>query len=88
MHTVRVMPTDAWWVVRSDAIDNDLMFKSGARAEEAAKRLAVALASAGDPVKLHIHSRDGTIAGRFVCAPNESTVPPRVAARTRELVPA
>ena len=83
MHTIRVVPAEDWWVVRSDGIDNDLMFKSGARAETAAKRLAQALAASGEPVKLHIHARDGSVAGRFLCPPP----PPTPRSERRERAP-
>jgi len=69
MHTVRVAPADAWWAVQCDVIGNDMIFKSGARAELAAKRLALALAEAGELTKLEVHGRDGAVVGKFVCPP-------------------
>ncbi|MFN3583362.1 DUF2188 domain-containing protein [Phenylobacterium sp.] len=69
MTEVSVVPAAEGWAVRSDAIDNEMIFKSGARAEAAARRVAQALAAAGQAVKLRVHLRDGTLAGRFVVAP-------------------
>lgn len=83
MHTIRVVPVEDWWLVQSDGIDNDLIFNSGARAETAAKRLAQAVAASGEPVKLHIHARDGSVAGRFLCAPP----PPTPRSERRERAP-
>lgn len=72
MRTVRVAPAGDWWAVRCDSIDNDMLFRSGARAELTAKRLAASLATGGDLVKLEILARDGVVAGRFVCPPQRS----------------
>lgn len=69
MLSVTVSPADVGWAVRSDAIDNELVFTSGAKAEAAAKRLAEALAQGGEPVEIIIHLRDGGRAARFVCPP-------------------
>jgi hypothetical protein len=69
MQTVSVVPADVGWAVRSDAIDNEMMFISGAKAEESARRLAQALAKAGDLVEVRIHVRGGDLAGRFFCLP-------------------
>jgi len=71
MTEVSVVPAAEGWAVRSDAIDNEMIFKSGARAEAAARRVAQALAAAGQAVKLHIHLRDGALAARFVVPPPE-----------------
>lgn len=75
MKTVSVTPADLGWAVRSDGIDNEMIFRSGARAEAAGRRVAQALAAAGFPVKLHVHARDGSLAGRFVCPPLSGAEP-------------
>lgn len=75
MHTIRVSPADAWWAVESDAFDNQMIFRSGARAEEAARRLAMTLARAGDVVTLEVKARDGRTAGRFLCPPTKDPQP-------------
>ncbi len=69
MQTVYVTPADAGWAVRSDAIDNTMIFRSGAKAEGAARRLAQALAILGDSVEISIQLRDGNVARRFVSPP-------------------
>ena len=53
-------------VVRSEAIRNELFFKSGASAESAAIRLAQGWATAGESAQVEIYIRDGTLARRFV----------------------
>ncbi|WP_309091003.1 hypothetical protein [Phenylobacterium sp.] len=75
MHTIRVSPADAWWAVRTDVFDNEMIFRSGGRAEEAARRLAMSLARAGHVVKLEVKARDGTTAGRFLCPPAPDPAP-------------
>jgi hypothetical protein len=67
MRSVRVTPAEAGWAVQCDDVDNEMMFRSGAKAEAAARRLAQALADAGEPVEIQIHLRDGGRAARFVC---------------------
>ena len=52
-------------MVRSDAVENDLFFKSGASAESAAIRLAQGLADAGEHSDVQIYLRDGSLARRF-----------------------
>ena len=86
MRTISVTPADAGWAVRSDAIDNALVFRSGARAEAAAKRLGEALASAGELVEIEVLLRGGQRAGRFVCVPPELLARPAAAPR-RDLEP-
>ena len=63
MRVVSVWPAENGWEVRSDAIENDQVFSSGSKAETAARRLAVALAYAGEDVSVHVHLRDGALAG-------------------------
>lgn len=68
MQTVSVVPAENGWAVQSDAIDNAMLFRSGAKAEAAARRLARALAQRGVPVEILIHLRNGEKAGRFLVA--------------------
>lgn len=70
MRSVTVTPVDKGWAVHCDAIENPMIFRSGAKAEEAAKRLAQAWADAGERVELEIQLRDGERAGRFLCVPS------------------
>lgn len=80
MKTVSVMPAAEGWVVRSDAMDNELYFRTGAEAERAARRIAEAAARAGEPAELTILLRDGGKAARFICPPLLPDSPPRVTA--------
>jgi hypothetical protein len=68
-HLISVEPFGDGWTVRSDQLDNDMVFQRGAAAEAAAKILGDGLARRGRPAKIVIRLRDGTIAGQFVCAP-------------------
>ncbi|HEX4711123.1 hypothetical protein [Phenylobacterium sp.] len=65
MRIIDVKPLAHGWTVRSEQIDNDLVFRSGHAAEQAALRLADRLAKAGAPSEIRIHLRDGTLGGRF-----------------------
>lgn len=69
MQTISVVPADGGWAVQCEAIENPMMFRSGARAERAAARLAQALAARGEPVDVRVHLRNGMPAGRYVCPP-------------------
>jgi hypothetical protein len=46
-----------------------MMFRSGAKAEAAARDLGGAFAQRGAAAEIHIYLRDGSLAGRFVCPP-------------------
>jgi len=45
-------PLECGWRLRAAGIDNDLLFLNGARAEEAALRLAIAFANSGSLAEL------------------------------------
>ena len=62
---ISVLPIGDGWTVRSDKLDNDLIFKAGARAEAAARALAQRLAAAGADAEVRIFLRDGALAGAF-----------------------
>ncbi|MDP3801407.1 hypothetical protein [Brevundimonas sp.] len=66
MRIIDVRPLADGWTVRSDQIENDLVFLSGRAAECAAMELANRLAKAGTPCEIHIHLRDGSLGGRFL----------------------
>lgn len=73
-HVISVMPADRGWMVRSEAFENDMVFLSGAKAEAAARRLGLKLADEGEAAEIRIFLRDGSLAGRFACAPETPTV--------------
>jgi len=75
MKTVSVLPAETGWIVRSDEIANELVFKAGGRAEATARRLAEALAAGGQPVEIRIHLKSGELAGRFLCPANDPISP-------------
>jgi len=82
MEKVFVVPAEDGWAVRSEAIENEMLFRSGARAERAALKLAHALAARGEYVELAIHRKSGDLTGRFVCPP-----PGPPPAHARQLAP-
>jgi len=69
VHTVSVIPVSGGWAVSARAIAAPMVFFSGAKAEAAARRLAETLAHRGETAEIRIFLRDGSMAGRFVCAP-------------------
>lgn len=66
MKSIEIVPAECGWRVRSDAIENDLFFRSGASAESAAIRLAQGLADTGEHASIEIYIRDGSLARRFM----------------------
>ena len=66
---ISVAPAEGGWSVRHGGDIEPTMFFSGARAEDAARRLAEAMAEAGHHAVITITLRDGALAGRFICTP-------------------
>jgi hypothetical protein len=62
---ISIFPTEGGWMLRSNAIENELFFKSGASAESAAVRLAQGLADVGEEAQVEIYLRDGSLGRRF-----------------------
>lgn len=71
VHTLTVEPLDFGWSLKVSGLC-EMLFRSGAAAEAAARRLATRLAMAGEPAKLVLRLRDGSIAGRFLAPPSPS----------------
>ncbi len=68
MHAIiRVEPLVGGWMVRPSDRAQAEVYASGARAEEAALRLAARLSEAGHSSEVVVYLRDGALAGRFVC---------------------
>ncbi|HEY1929351.1 MAG TPA: DUF2188 domain-containing protein [Caulobacteraceae bacterium] len=65
--TIYVEPLADGWAVRQAEVDNPQVFNSGAKAEDAALRLAKRLARAGKPSEVVVYLRDGAVGGRFAC---------------------
>lgn len=71
--SVQVTPADGGWSVHCSTLHQPLMFLSGRRAEEQARRLAECLAGLGRHVRLEIQDRSGrTIAVRSYAASLEA----------------
>jgi hypothetical protein len=65
-HVISVAPTSAGWTVSGHGVEEQMVFPTGGRAEQAARRLAEDLARSGRMVELRIYLRDGSLAGRMV----------------------
>jgi hypothetical protein len=63
-----VKPALGGWQVACDARGHRQCFASGATAEAAARQLGGAIARGGQTAEIHIFLRDGSLAGRFLCA--------------------
>jgi len=73
IETICVEPLAGGWAVRQGAVENPQLFISGAKAEDAAMRLGASLAKAGEATEIRVYLRDGSLAGRFVCAGGEAS---------------
>ncbi len=69
MDTIVVEPLARGWAVRTDTVDNPMVFKTGRAAEETARGLAFRLAQAGRLVRLRLKLRNSSTEARFVCLP-------------------
>jgi hypothetical protein len=69
VHIISVQAAEGGWSVSSDATLNEMMFLSGAKAEQAARKLGEKLAADGQSAEIRIFLRDGVQAARFVCTP-------------------
>jgi hypothetical protein len=67
INVIYVEPMAGGWAVRQDDIVNPQVFASGAKAEDAALRLAQSLAGAGLASEVRVYLRDGALGGRFTC---------------------
>ncbi len=67
VHRIGVRTFADGWAVSDDAFENPQIFRSGARAEDAARSLGARFADAGYASEITIFLRNGAIAGRFVC---------------------
>ena len=69
VEVIDVEPVDGGWALRHASVDNAQLFSSGAKAENAARKLGARLSDAGEAAEIRIYLRDGSLAGRFLCAP-------------------
>jgi hypothetical protein len=67
VRVIVVEPFAHGWAVRQPTVDNSQVFASGAKAEDAARRLGARLADAGQPAEIQVYLRGGALAGRFLC---------------------
>jgi hypothetical protein len=63
---ISVAPAEQGWSVRSEALEAELTFERGGRAEAAARDLASRLAASGHAAEVRVFLRDGAEAGRFL----------------------
>ncbi len=76
MKTIEIVPAGSGWMIRSDVIKNELLFRSGASAESAAVRLGQGLADAGESSQISVFIRDGSLARQFIVRSLRRTAPP------------
>jgi hypothetical protein len=69
MWTLTVRPLAVGWGVQVPGIAGEMMYRTGAAAEAAARRLAACLARNGLAAKLVILLKDGSLGGRFLFPP-------------------
>ncbi|MDP1601079.1 hypothetical protein [Phenylobacterium sp.] len=69
MKRIEISPVDSGWMLRTEAMESVLFFKSEASAESAAIRLAQGLADAGEEAAVEIFLRDGSLGRRFTTPP-------------------
>lgn len=69
METIVVEPLARGWAVRTDTVENPMVFRTGRAAEETARGLAFRLARAGKLVRLRLKLRNSSTEARFVCLP-------------------
>ena len=67
-HLIQIEATSGGWTVQFEGVENSQMYLSGAKAEASAKALAKRLARRGVASEIRIRLRDGTEAGRLLCA--------------------
>ena len=67
LQQIGVRPIAGGWGVSGDSFANTQLFRSGARAEDAARSLGARLAGAGYPSEVTIFLRNGAVGGRFIC---------------------
>ena len=66
MRHIDVRPLEgSGWMIEVDEVQNPQVFKSGRRAETAAKALAGRLAAFGEDTQVSIWLRDGSMGGQF-----------------------
>lgn len=74
VQVITVAPIADGWSVKHDVADNASIFKSGAKAEAAARQLGGTLARLGEAAEIRIYLRDGSLGGRFVVPPIEQAM--------------
>jgi hypothetical protein len=74
VHVISVQAAEGGWSVRANAADNEMMFLSGAKAEQAARKLGEKLAADGQTAEIRIFLRDGVQAAKFLCAPADAAL--------------
>ena len=75
IHRITVEPLGPGWAVRADALDNPMIFFSGAQAELAARHLGERLANAGLYGVIEVRLRGGALGGRYLCPPVRADQP-------------
>ena len=69
MRLLEIQPLPMGWSLSVSGVPSAMLFRSGAEAEAAARRLGARLGRHGEPAKLVVRLRDGSIGGRFLFPP-------------------
>ena len=72
MQGISVQPAGEGWMVQAQSLAGPLVFRSASRAEDAAWRIARALADNGAWAQIEVAARDGLRLSRFLCPPGEA----------------
>ena len=70
MLVISVQPVEDGWSVRSEGVEQELIFSAGSDAEAAARRLGETLALEGQRVEIRLFLRDGGVAAKLTCVPD------------------
>lgn len=68
--TIAIRAVQDGWNVQGDTLENGMMFRSGAAAEDAARSLARRYSDVGQFTEILVFLRDGSLAGRYVNTPD------------------
>jgi hypothetical protein len=74
---VKLSAIDGGWALEIAGVANSLVFKNGARAEDAARKLGARLARAGRTTQVEVYLRGGAFGARFQCIDGAEAIHPR-----------
>jgi hypothetical protein len=84
LYSITVSAVEGGWMMQADVLNGPLMFRSERGAEDAAWRIATALAKNGSWAEIAVTTRDRHRVSRFLCPPDEVLGSPDKRARVSE----